>query len=111
MTKTVNRKPAKRGRTEGGENIKQPAKKSSKKPLQNQQETSRRWKIGLIILLCLLIGAVVVFFNPFSQTALKEKVSQGNNVDQSKKAKKSKDKRSDGQKGKSAGKICVQNLP
>ena len=52
-----------------------------------------------------------MFFNPFSQTALKEKVSQGNNVDQSKKAKKSKDKRSDGQKGKSAGKICVQNLP
>ena len=105
MTKLAPRKAAKRGHTEGAE-IRQPAKKSSKKHIQRKQEISSRWKIGLVIVvLCLLIGTIVVYFSPFTQTGPRGKVSQGRNDDQNKRAKKSKDDPREDQKQKSRGKI------
>lgn len=103
MTKLAPRKAAKRGHI-GGAEIRQPAKKSSKKHIQRKQETSSRWKIGLVIVvLCLLIGTIIVYFNPFTQTGPRGKVSQGRNDDQNKRAKKSKDDPSEDQKQKSTG--------
>lgn len=108
MTKAVNRKAGKKGRTEDVKpgvktsTVKQPAK-SQKKQLQHQQGTSRRWIIGVVIL-CLLIGAVVLFFKPSLKVTSNEKVSKGKNFDQNKKAKESKGGRSDERKGKKAGK-------
>lgn len=101
MTKAAHRKVAKKGHTERAE-LRQPAKKYSKKHIQNQKGISPRWKIGLIIiLLCLLIGAIVVYFNPSSKTGPKGKVSQDRNDDQNKKVKKSKDDLSEDKKQKS----------
>lgn len=106
MTKAVSRKVGKKGRSEGG---KQPIIKSSQKHLQHQEEsTSRRWMIVLMIVLCLFIGAVAVFLIPSLQITFKEKLPQGKNFDQNKKVqKKSKDEtpRGDGRKQKPAGNI------
>lgn len=104
MTKAVNRKAGKKGRTEDVKTstVKQPAK-SQKKQLQQQQGTSRRWIIGVVIL-CLLIGAVVVLFIPSLKITSNEKVSKGKNFDQNKKAKESKGDRTEERKGKQAGK-------
>ncbi|KAL9967088.1 hypothetical protein ACROYT_G025251 [Oculina patagonica] len=109
MTKTVSRKAVKKGRTEDVKTstTKQPAAKSQKKQLQHQQKTSRRWMIGIVIL-CLLIGAVVVFLTPSFQLPSKGKVSKGKNADENKKAKESKGSRVDGRKQK---KPEAQKLP
>ncbi len=111
MTKTVSRKAVKKGRTEDVKTstTKQPAAKSQKKQLQHQQKTSRRWMIGIVIL-CLLIGAVVVFLTPSFQLPSKEKVSKGKNADENKKAKESKGSRVDGRKQKKPGKVLLGKI-
>lgn len=104
MTKAINRKAGKKARTEDVKTstIKQPAKSQKK---QHQQKTSRRWMIALVFL-CLLIGAVVLFFTPSFQGTSKEKVSKEKNFNQNKKAKESKSVRGDGGKQKKAGGKC-----
>ena len=108
MTKTVSRKTGRKGHTEDSKTstIKQPAK-SQKKQFQHQQETSRRWIIGLVIL-CLLAATVVVFLTPSFQITSKEKVSKGKIFDQNEKAKESKSDRGDGRKEKKTGKMLIQ---
>lgn len=108
MTRAVSRKSGKKGRTEDVKTstARQPAK-FHKRHLKHQEETSRRWMIWLVIL-CLLIGAVVVFFVPTFQFTSKEKVSEGKNFDQSKEVKEPRAERaSGGRKQNDAGNASV----